>query len=152
MLLADLFADFLTQICRLSMLLPSAQRGYSFFRYARSVEQKLAVRLDLESRESERLFRVGRGDGWSLAHLEGLREQRRRHPALRRGKAVRRTHRRSSVHKLPQNHAGDAGVAVLRLAEKRCRGECEEKHILGQLQEALHSTLTVESILRIIGN
>ena len=57
MLLADLFADFLTQICRLSMLLPSAQRGYSFFRYARSVEQKLAVRLDLESRESERLFR-----------------------------------------------------------------------------------------------
>ncbi|CBK24666.2 uncharacterized protein [Blastocystis hominis] len=58
LLLSDLFTGFLDQISQGSILLsPSNQKGFTFYRYAKSVESKLDVHLDFESKESERIFK-----------------------------------------------------------------------------------------------
>lgn len=74
-MLSDLFTGFLDQISRNSILLSTPnQKGFTFYRYAKSVESQLDVHLDFESKESERAFKVEMKRICHLANHKAVRK------------------------------------------------------------------------------
>ena len=131
MLLSDLFTGFLEQISQGSILLsPSTLKGFTFYRYAKSVESKLDVHFDFESKESERVFKVELGRVCHKANRKAVRQQRDGAPPVQQHAGVQGEHRGPFVLQLPAHHTGNAELDVLFVAGEEREGEREESDIL----------------------